>query len=154
MSERLTQEWTKTAEEAFGVTGARGSIGESFVAKTLTSWGWEVELHEEDYNKQVSGIDITFRNPSWQRSYTADIKANLDEYGSFFVDTSSDGWLFKSGKTSDRIWHCNPETGWMAWYGRFEMQKYILSQNKQNTGLYKITNRDKIDFITRRRGKV
>lgn len=154
MSERLTQEWTKTAEEAFGATGARGSIGEEFVAKTLTSWGWEVELHEEDYHKQVSGIDITFRNPSWMRSYTADVKTNLDEYGSFYVDTSSDGWLFKSGKTSDRIWHCNPETGWMAWYGRSEMQIHILSEGRQNTGLYKFTNRDKLYFITRRRGKV
>ena len=154
MSERLTQEWTKTAEEAFGPTGARGALGEEFVARTLASWGWEVELHEEDYDKQVSGIDITFRNPSWMRSYTADVKTNLDDYGNFFVDTSSDGWLFKSGKTSDRIWHCNPETGWMAWYGRFEMQKHILIQGRQNTGLYKIANRDIIDFITRRRGKI
>lgn len=154
MSERLTQEWTKTAEEAFGATGARGSLGESFVAKTLTSWGWEVELHEEDYDKQISGIDITFRNPSWQRSYTADVKANLDEYGNFYVDTSPEGWLFKSGKSSDRIWHCNPETGWMAWYGRLEMQNHILSLGKQNTGLYKIANSDKLYIITRRRGKV
>lgn len=154
MSERLTTEWTKTAEEAFGATGARGSIGEQFVADTLASWGWEVQLHEEDFGMQVSGIDITFRNPSWYRSYTADIKANLDEYGSFFVDTSSDGWLFKSGKTSDRIWHCNPDTGWMAWYGRFEMQKLIITLGKQNKGLYKITIRDKIDFVTRRKGKL
>ena len=154
MSERLTQEWTKTAEQAYGKTGAKGTIGEHFVANTLKSWGWEIELHEEDYDKQVSGIDITFRNPKWASSYTADIKANLDEYGNFFVDTSSEGWLFKSGKTSDRVWHCNPDTGWMAWYGRFEMQKHILSLGKQNTGLYKIANGDKIKFVTRRKGKV
>lgn len=154
MSERLTAEWTKTAEEAFGETGARGTIGEHFVANTLTSWGWEVELYEEDFDMQVSGIDISFRNPKWARSYTADIKTNLDEYGNFFVDTSPNGWLFKSSKTSNRIWHCNPQTGWMAWYDRFEMQKYIISQGLENTGLYKIANRDKIDFITRRKGKV
>ena len=78
MSERLTQEWTKTTEQAYGKTGAKGTIGEHFVANTLKSWGWEIELHEEDYDKQVSGIDITFRNPKWASSYTADIKANLD----------------------------------------------------------------------------
>ena len=116
-SDRLTTEWTKTAEEAFGATG-------------------------------------TFRNPSWAYSYTADVKTNIRDGGDFFVDTSSDGWLFKSGKTSDRIWHCNPETGWMAYYGRFEMQKFILSLGKQNTGLYKIGKYDKRDFIKRRKGKV
>lgn len=152
MGQRSTEEWTKTTEEAYGKTGAKGTIGERFVAEVLASWGWDVELHEEDFAKQVSGIDITFRNPKWARPYTADIKANLDEYGSFYVDTSSNGWLFKSGKTSDRIWHCNPETGWMAWYGRSEMQVYIQLLGKQNTGLYKIANRDKIAFIRRRNG--
>jgi hypothetical protein len=152
MSKRLTKEWTKAPEGAYGKTGAKGTIGERFVAETIASWGWFVELHEEDKAKQISGMDITFRNPNWKRSFTADVKANLDQYGNFLVDTSSEGWLFKSTKTSDRIWHCNSETGWMAWYGRAEMQEYILAMGRENTGLYKISNKDKIAFITRRKG--
>ena len=57
MSNRLTNKWTATAEEAFGETGARGKIGEEFVASVLKSWGWDVELFEDDYQMQVSGID-------------------------------------------------------------------------------------------------
>lgn len=151
MGERLTQEWTKTAEEAFGATGARGSIGEQFVFNAIRSWGWFAELFEDDYQAQVTGIDIAFQNPSWARPYTADIKANMDESGSFYVDTDMNGWLFNANKISDRIWHCNPRTGWMAWYGRREMQEYIYSLNKLNTALCKITPRNRIDFITRRK---
>lgn len=151
MSDRLTQEWTPTLEEAFGEKGARGLLGERFVVDVLSSWGWEVEHFESDRNIQESGVDIAFRNPMWARPYTADVKTNIDQYGSFYVETGPRDWLFNPKKKSDRIWHCNPTTGWMAWYGREEMQRYIRDIGKFNTGLYKITVYDKIDFITRRR---
>ncbi len=154
MGERLTKEWTRTAKEAFGETGERGTIGEHFVADAIRSWGWDCTVFEESRSKQVAGIDIEFRNPDWAYSYTADVKANIDQYGSFFIETSPTGWLFKLGKNSDRIWHCNPRTGWMAWYSRESMQQYIHSIGKFDTGLHKIRVGDKINFITRRKVEV
>ena len=148
MAERLVNHWTKTAGEAYGDTGIRGSIGERFVVDTIRSWGWDCDLFEEDCDKQIAGIDIEFKNPSWAKSYTADVKANIDGNGAFFVETGPKGWLFKPSKISDRIWHCNPDTGEMAWYGRAEMQNYIRKHIGIIHGLHKITKRAKIPFIT------
>jgi len=151
MGQRLTTRWTDTLEEAYGEPGRRGTLGELFVVDTIRGWGWGCTHHESPRDKQIAGIDIEFRKPDWARSYTADVKTNIDRYGSFYVETNSNDWLFNRGKTSDRIWHCNPDTGWMAWYSRALMQRYICSIGKFNTGLHKIKVSDKIDFITRRK---
>jgi len=151
---RLVNHWTTTAEEAFGHSGAKGHQGELFVVSIMKGWKWEVELFESDYDNQVSGVDIRFKSPSWFKSYTADVKANIDDYGSFFVDTDNKGWLFNPKKTSDRIWHCNPKTGWMVWYGRQEMKKFLVDNDLWNVGLYKITTNHNISCITRRKGEV
>jgi hypothetical protein len=151
MSERLTTKWTETAEEAFGPSGAKGDRGEQFLCSVFESWGWDYTLHPTSFNHQVGGVDITFRKPSWANTYTADVKANIDTYGSFFVETDDSGWLFNPRKVSDRIWHVNPDTGWMAWYGREEMMNFIESVGKRNTGLLKITTKDNLNFITRKR---
>lgn len=151
MSERLTQEWTPTAAEAFGASGTLGDEGEEFLSEVLKSWGWTCELHSSSFSHQVRGVDVTFRKPSWSNSYTADIKTNHDEYGNFFVETDDDGWLFNPKKDSDRIWHVNKDTGWMAWYNRNEMKAYIESNQLRNTGLCKLTMKDDLPFVTRRR---
>lgn len=120
MSDRLTSEWTKTAEEAFGATGAKGDLGEKFMMKVFESWGWEAERHEDDRAKQVLGIDITFKKPQWFRSYTCDVKNNMDDYGNFYVHAD---WLMKETFEADRVFHVNPDTGWFVWYDVKEMRK-------------------------------
>lgn len=154
MSDRLTQKWTQTAEQAFGASGAKGDRGEQFMCEVYGSWGWEFEHHPSSFSHQVGGVDFSFRKPGWANFYTADIKSNLDQYGNFYVETDDSGWLFNPKKVSDRVWHVNPDTGWMAWYGRDEMKQFIESKGLRNTGLYKITARDKFDFITKRRHNV
>jgi len=151
MSERLTNNWTPTAAEAFGVSGLKGDRGEQFMCEVYDDWGWEYEQHPASFQHQVGGVDFSFRKPTWSNFYTCDVKANVDPFGNFFVETDDAGWLFNPKKRSDRIWHVNPDTGWMAWYGRADMKHYIMSIGMQNTGLLRISAKDKIDFITRRR---
>lgn len=154
MSDRLTPNWTTTAEGAFGASGAKGDRGELFMCRVYESWKWEYVHHPTSFSHQIKGVDFSFRKPGWTKFYTADIKSNLDDFGNFFVETDEDGWLFNPKKMSDRVWHVNPDTGWMAWYGREEMKQFILSKGLKNTGLYKISARDKLDFISRRRHNV
>lgn len=153
MSERLTTAWTERSAGAFGASGLKGDRGEIFLAAVMDKWHWFYELHvgldSKDY--QIKGVDISFRNPSWANFYTADIKCNLNDYGYFFIETDSDGWLFNRKKVSHRIWHVNPTTGWMAWYDREEMKRYIQSQGLLNTGLYKVGPKELTHLITRRR---
>lgn len=147
MSDRLTNKWTATSEEAFGASGAKGDRGEEFLMEVFASWGWRATRHQSSKTDQISGVDITFQKPTWLNSYTCDVKANLNDSGSFFVETNQYGWLFNPKKTSHRIWHVNPETGWMAWYDRREMQRYIVSR-KLNTGkLVRFSIHDKLPFI-------
>jgi hypothetical protein len=148
---RLTNRWTYTSAEAFGRSGVKGDQGEEFLCKVFEAWDWDYEHYSSSRLHQVRGIDVSFRKPGWAKSYTADVKSNLDTYGNFFVETSDEGWLFNPQKTSDRVWHVNPDTGWMAWYGRDEMKEFIDRMGARNTGLYKITARESLDFITRRR---
>jgi len=125
MSDRLTPLWTENIEDAYGDTGAKGRQGELFVIKVIVSWGWEVVYYNQHKTYQLQGKDIAFRKPGWSRFYTADVKNNMWENGSFMVDTTRHGWLFDDDKISDRIWHVNTDTGRMAWYDRQYMQQYI-----------------------------
>ena len=157
MSDRLTTQWTTNSEGAFGASGAKGDRGEDFLMEVFSAWNWEATCHRglDSKSEQVKGVDITFKDPKWSNSYTCDVKANIHStYGSFYVETDDSGWLFNRNKNSDRIWHVNPDTGWMAWYGRREMQQYIVSQGRCNTGLYRIDTNCRLSFITRRRHNV
>lgn len=118
MSKRLTEEWTDTLDEAFGETGTKGRLGEEFLSKVFDKWGWEWRRNESDYQSQIEGKDIEFRNPKWYNFYSADVKANLNEYGVFYVHKE---WLFKV--KCDRIFHVNPDTGWITYYGVDEMRQ-------------------------------
>jgi hypothetical protein len=117
MSERLTNKWTGTLDEAFGASGTKGRLGEEFMAKVFESWGWEYKRNESDYKSQIEGKDIEFKKPEWAKFYTGDVKNNMDIYGNFYVHKD---WLFNV--KCDRIFHVNPETGWIAWYGVQEMR--------------------------------
>lgn len=139
MTGRLTPEWTDTLDEAFGESGKKGRLGEQFVADTLRSWGYEVYTHDNSRSHQLSGIDITFKKSNWFKSYTADVKHNINDNNSFQVDVSEDGWLFNAGKVSDRIWHCNVDKGLMAWYGRPEMKAYVKNLNLENTSFISVS---------------
>lgn len=125
MANRLTNEWTKTAEGAFGATGARGLIGEKLVTQALRDMGCEVELYEDDYQMQVAGIDVEVRTCDGVFVYNADVKANMKSTGAFCVEIDSNGWLFNPKKTSQKIIHVNPTTGWMAIYDRKDMQEFV-----------------------------
>lgn len=153
MSNRLTTKWTDNSEGAFGASGRKGDQGEDFLMSVFKSWGWSATCHRgiQSKSQQVRGVDITFKKPTWHNSYSCDVKANLQDNGMFYVETDSGGWLFNPNKTSDRIWHVNPKTGWMAWYDRKEMQNYVKKQNRCNTELLGISVQNKIPFITRRR---
>ena len=112
MGDRLTNRWTPTLKEAFGATGDKGLEGELWMMEVFQSdWGWECTHHPDDYELQVAGIDITFRNPEWYNSYTCDIKNNQNEFGTFYVHSD---WLMKRTYEPDRVFHVNPDTGWMA----------------------------------------
>jgi hypothetical protein len=118
MSDRLTSEWTKTTDEAFGASGTKGRLGEEFLARVFEAWGWDYITHSDNYDYQIEGKDISFKRPEWARFYTGDAKNNMDDTGKFFVHKD---WLFKV--KCDRIFHVNPNTGWLVWYGVDEMRK-------------------------------
>ena len=125
MSDRLTSEWTPTAEGAFGQSGKKGRIGELFMMEVLKNkLGYDVVDYEDDYEKQISGIDIGFKSPAWRKYYTGDVKNNQDKYGNFYVYRD---WLFKT--KADRIFHVCPESGWITYYGVPHMKNWC-SYNK------------------------
>lgn len=151
MSERLTSKWTERAADAFGKSGAKGDRGEDFLAEVFQSWGWEYEQHPSSFSHQIGGVDISFKAPNWANWYTADVKANLDQYGSFYVETDKNGWLFNPKKVSHRIWHVNSDNGWMCWYDRKEMRQHIIRNGLSDSGLLKVTVKDNLPFLTRRK---
>lgn len=149
---RLINHWGASLFDAFGEVGKKARLGEQFVMEAVKSWGWLVEDHESDIELQKAGHDISIKNPEkWSRFYSVDVKTNMDYVGTFFVESNEDGWLFNPKKTSDRIWHVNVETGWMAWYGRENMIKYIEQHNMKNLGLLNFTIKVTPDFVTRSR---
>lgn len=148
---RLTQEWTPTLEGAFGQVGKMAREAELFVKEAVESWGWEVMDNESDFADQVAGRDLLIKKPTWANFYSIDVKANMNDFGVFMVDSNENGWLFNPKKKSDRIWHVNQNTGWMAWYGRNEMKQYIINNSLTNTQLVRILPSQKLPFITRSR---
>ena len=121
MSERLTTQWTNTAEEAFGESGAKGRIGELLILNTLQEQSIPAVDLEEDKRKQVRGLDIQ------TEKYSLDVKTNLHE-GTFFIEVDPLGWLFHHSKISDIIIHVDPITKEVVWYHR-EVAKQKLRIN-------------------------
>lgn len=160
MSERLTTAWTPDLIGAFGnnPTVIMGREGELTVLKEVASWKeFEVLDHEQDKEKQLQGIDISIKKSNWSRFYTVDVKTGrsyLDEYGTIKINATKDGWLFNKNKTSDRIWHVNLNTKWMAWYDRKQMQEFVrgetgILENNAEESHCIISNKARLSFITR-----
>ena len=125
ISKRLTSRWTTTAEEAYGNTGKQGRSGELWLAAFLRNKNYNVEDCESSKENQLKGVDLTISGNSLFRSYTIDVKTNLQNDGTFFIETNERGWLFNPNKTSDCIWHVNPDTKNMIWYSRKKMKNAI-----------------------------
>jgi hypothetical protein len=115
---RLTQEWTPRLDEAFGETGTKGREGEEFLMSFFESIGYSAIHYEDNYQKQIDGIDIEFKKPSWYNYYSCDVKNNMTENGTIYVWAS---WLFKI--KADRVFHVNTKTRWLCWYSVEEMRK-------------------------------
>lgn len=150
MGDRLTNQWTPTLEEAFGASGTKGREGELFVKEAIESWGWEVRDNEQSYEEQVAGQDLWIRKPTWKYFYSVDVKHNLNQFGGFYV--SPKDWM-KEDKKNDRFWHVNTETGWMAWYAREDMQKYIMDNNLTEGFWVNVKDQMPFDITRRRYGK-
>ena len=78
----------------------------------------------------------------------------MDEYGTIKINATKDGWLFNKNKTSDRIWHVNLNTKWMAWYDRKQMQEFVrgetgILENNAEESHCIISNKARLSFITR-----
>jgi len=127
MGTRLTEKWTDTLDEAFGATGTKGRLGEEFLLKVFDSWGWDSIHYDNDYQKQIDGIDIEFKKPEWFKYYSCDVKNNMNEYGTIYVHEK---WLFKI--KSDRVFHVNPDTGWLCWYGVDAMRNIYTNDNARD----------------------
>ena len=150
MSNRLVNHWTETTEEAFGARGKSGREGELWLAEVIKGWGWDVIDYEGDRSRQIRGHDIAIRKPEWKNFYTVDVKSNMRDDGSFYVETGKDGWLRNPKHTNHRVWHVNTRTGWMAWYDRKDMIDFLRQQGVLSDGLYLMTPAEGKRFITRR----
>jgi hypothetical protein len=111
MGERLTSQWTATAELAYGHTGVRGRIGEVMLRKMLIDNNLPARDFERERVEQLRGIDIE------SNGHTIDVKSNLHD-GVFFIEVDPAGWLFNPNKTSEIIVHIDIATSDVVWYTR------------------------------------
>jgi hypothetical protein len=125
---RLTSDWTKTVEEAYGSSGKLGRKGEQWLANLLRGRGYEVIDYEESHRHQLQGIDLSIKNTDTSKQFTLDVKTNIKNDGTFFIEISETGWLLTDTKISDLIWHVNTFTGDIAWYTRAKMKHFVLSK--------------------------
>ena len=70
MSDRLTNNWTESLEEAFGSTGSKGREGELFALAVWSYWGYKVKDFESQRSTQLSGVDIEIQKPTWKHLYS------------------------------------------------------------------------------------
>ena len=138
MTDRLTRRWTKTAGEAFGQSGVKGRQGELLVASILEEQSIPFQDFEEEKHQQVSGIDLQVG------THSLDVKSNLNN-GVFFIEVSSNGWLFNPQKTSDIIIHVDVKTSECVWYTRKAAQASI----RRDYALVKITPQNARPFMSR-----
>ena len=141
VNNRLTSDWTKTAEEAYGPSGKAGRSGEQWLANLLRNRGYEVTDYEDSYKHQLQGIDLVIKKSKASQQFTIDVKTNVKNDGTFFVETAETGWLLNNSKVSDFIWHVNISTGDMAWYSRSKMKNFVISKLNDTESNFKETLR-------------
>lgn len=119
----LYKKYGNTPETRKGVQGE--DLWEKYAKKI---YDWVIRHDEQD--KQYAGFDFEFYKKGWRRSYTADIKTNMNTNGDFYVDVSNRGWLMSDRKLSDRIIHICPITNIICEYDR-KILKTFLKQNPE-----------------------
>lgn len=156
MSDRLTNQWTGSLEEAFGNTPnvQKGVIAEQMYHQWAQSVYPLVEYFPEDKEMQVAGIDFYIKKDNWRRKYGVDVKGNMDAKGFFMVDDSPNGWLRSPKKKNDRVCHICVETGWAVEYDRNDMIKYLgqpgengdnlITLNSMTSNIKQFTRRFKV----------
>lgn len=121
------------------------------VTNAMESWGWETVNYQHDDGLNNTGIDIAFKDPKWKNFYTGKVKSDLSKYGSFYIFENT------LNVKADRIFHVNPVTGWVVWYGVPKMKEFFNS----NKGFYssngvkflKVNNKNKPGFVSTRKIK-
>lgn len=140
---RITSSWTKTTEEAFGQLGKHGREAELFVKQCIEQLGWTCVDCEQDRALQIAGIDLIVNG-----KYTVDVKANLNDNGTYFVEATQTGWLFDHKKTSNIIIHVNVEKRQMYMYNREQMKQWIKSnRHLRGTKLIPLNVKDQLPFV-------
>jgi hypothetical protein len=89
------------------------TAGLQFIAEVFDSFGWE---HRPS---NTTLFDVTFQSPKWRSPYTGKIKNNLGDSGVFPVYRD-----MLVSTSADRVFHVNPATRWVAWYGVQHMLDY------------------------------
>lgn len=146
MSDRIVKNWTETTEEAFGESGKKGLKGELFFIDAYTDKGWTVLHYESDRIMQMCGIDVVLIGEDV--CYTVDVKANMREDESFYVETASDGWLFNEDYVNEFVSHVNADIKTIATYRKAKMQNYIKEKYGDRKADLVLINKDKkIAFI-------
>jgi hypothetical protein len=145
VSDRLTKKWTANTEAAFGESGRKGREGELYIIEVYTRNGYEVLDHEDSRKHQIAGIDISFRAANSDPFTTADVKHNLNNWNSFYVECANNGWLFKS--QADKIIHCNVAKGITAEYKVSDMQDHVKAVANVELKLLKIEHMASPGFV-------
>lgn len=119
--------------EKFGQAGLKGSIGEKWFFKHLKETYDEVQDYREDYIWQMFGVDFGIKRKNWSRFFLLDVKTNLKDNGTFYIELDAGRWKSKIGwfftSRADRIVHVNPEKEHFIWYDLSEMREELFFRN-------------------------
>lgn len=122
----MSKKFNKTLEEKYGLSGKKGEAGETFFREFFEAKGYIVTHYVDDAVFQIKGIDFVL--DTGRGLYTVDVKNNLTEYNTIYVECLPDGWLFNPKKKSEFISHVNTEIGLVVSYRRTTMQNYLRKQ--------------------------
>lgn len=125
MSDRIAPVWTKTTTEAFGDNSStrKGIEAEIMYFEYAQSIYDDVEYFPDNYQMQIRGIDVRFMKAGWTRPYSTDVKGNMWEDGTFFIDNTEEGWLRNSRYINDRVCHICVHNGNAYEYDRVYMMR-------------------------------
>lgn len=149
---RLTNKWTKTTTEAFGNTipVRKGYLAERMYYKYAMPIYDSVDYCPDNRVNQMAGVDIVLYKDTWSRPYTVDVKGNMTNSGTFFVDLTHDGWLFNPRKTNDRVCHICVDTGWAIEYDVREMRQFCKPLTSRQKSVQFNSIRSKFPFRVRK----
>jgi len=153
---RLIKHWGKNSEEAFGVSGRIGDLGELLVEKAFLNKGHDVK-HNQSIKKQKAGFDLEVKIKNKKLSF--DLKTNMTKFDAIAIEIDDDGWLFNDYKKTEYIYHLSihkENYGNVAFYKRKDMQKHIggaperyrIYTDDNGKSYVYVLRRYMLDFIT------